>query len=127
MDNIVVLTTVSERRAFLRNHAHLTERVNRAFPGEQPIDLATDIGDLVVLQNTSRQPIALLGMEKEIDGRVLLNTAMVLEEHRGRGYCPRLVKAVLKHPAYSGKMVHLEVDTNNQAAVSCYRRAGFII
>ncbi len=124
MSNLLILTTPRERRSFLRAYPWLNQRVNNTFPGS-PIDLATDVGDLVVLCDNTRQPLALLGMERQRDGSVLLNTATVLPEYRGNGYCNQLVGGVVRHPLYSGARVHLEVDPKNKAAVLCYRKAGF--
>ena len=68
-------------------------------------------------------------LTKKIAGKwkeyYLLNNVIIYQKYRGKGYCEKMLKCILKK--YIGKNIYLEVDKLNIPAVKCYIKCGFTI
>ena len=53
-----------------------------------------------------------------------LHTICIFKEHRNKGLCSPFVKAIIKHYKSFGT-IHLDVHHKNEAAIKCYKNAGF--
>ena len=62
-----------------------------------------------------------------IDQEVKINNIAVHPSYRGRGVATRFLKFLIEHAATQGcREITLEVRPSNQAALSLYRKAGFV-
>ena len=72
-------------------------------------------------------PIGRCVVTKKIRGNfkgwVNVNNVVIYEDHRGKGYCPKMLKCVLNK--YKNNKIYIEVHKNNIPAIKCYHRCGF--
>ena len=74
-----------------------------------------------------RDPLWVTSTKRGAHGRYFLSTVCVSERYRGRGYCARFLSELVRYARYENRVVYLEVERVNSAAVRCYERAGFVL
>jgi hypothetical protein len=87
-------------------------------------DFLTTIDDIVLLFLDDE--IIGLTTLKKIRKRHYLSAVCIFQSHRGKGYCSGFISAIVSNKTYRNQIIYLEVDRNNEKAIHCYEKAGFI-
>ena len=56
-------------------------------------------------------------------GWLNISNVIIYKDHRGKGYCPKMLKCVLNK--YNNNKIYIEVYKNNTPAIKCYLSSGF--
>jgi GNAT superfamily N-acetyltransferase len=57
----------------------------------------------------------------------IIRDVFVVPEHRGYGHGHALIEMIIKHLKPKGQSIQLYVDPANEAAISLYKKSGFVL